>query len=69
MGPEVAILENFARSKKGIDLWGGVRDKQTRVTRERNAMVVIHSATKGLAALTLAIAHSRDFKCRLGREP
>jgi CubicO group peptidase (beta-lactamase class C family) len=51
----------FHRSEKVVDLWGGVRNKQTQEPWEENTMVVIHSATKGLAAMTIAIAHSRGW--------
>lgn len=44
-----------------VDLWGGVRNKRTGEPWERDTMVVIHSATKGLAAMTLALAHSRGW--------
>lgn len=51
----------FVRGECVVDLWGGVRNKQTAERWERNTMVVVHSATKGLAAMTLAIAHSRGW--------
>jgi CubicO group peptidase (beta-lactamase class C family) len=51
----------FYRSEKVVDLWGGVRNKVTGEPWERDTMVVIHSATKGLAAMTLALAHSRGW--------
>jgi CubicO group peptidase (beta-lactamase class C family) len=51
----------FRRGEKVVDLWGGVRDKQTGEPWEEDTMVVVHSATKGLAAMTLAIAHSRGW--------
>ena len=51
----------FHRGKKVVDLWGGVRNKQTGEPWEESTMVVVHSATKGLAAMTLAIAHSRGW--------
>ena len=69
-----AFAENFARrrelggaccayhgGRKVVDLWGGSRDKQTREPWQQDTMVVVHSATKGLAAMTLAIAHSRGW--------
>ncbi len=68
------FAENFARrhelggacaayyhGEKVVDLWGGVRNKVTGEPWERDTMVVVHSATKGLAAMTLAIAHSRRW--------
>ena len=51
----------FYRGEKVVDLWGGVRNKVTGEPWERDTMVVVHSATKGLAAMTLAIAHSRGW--------
>jgi CubicO group peptidase (beta-lactamase class C family) len=51
----------YYRGEKVVDLWGGVRNKETGEAWEENTMVVIHSATKGLAAMTLAIAHSRGW--------
>src|SRR5262247_1906286 len=51
----------YHRGEKVVDLWGGIRNKQTGEPWERDTMVVVHSATKGLAAMTLAIAHSRGW--------
>ena len=51
----------YVRGIKVVDLWGGVRDKRTGAPWERDTMVVVHSATKGLAAMTLALAHSRGW--------
>ena len=51
----------YVRGEKVVDLWGGVRNKVTGAPWESDTMVVIHSATKGLAAMTLAIAHSRGW--------
>ena len=47
--------------EKVVDLWGGVRNKQTGEPWEEGTMVIIYSATKGLAAMTMAIAHSRGW--------
>src|SRR5690349_19923077 len=46
----------FVEGEKVVDLWGGIRNKQTGEPWEQDTMVVLHSATKGLAAMTLAIA-------------
>lgn len=51
----------YHKGEKVVDLWGGIRNKQTGDPWERDTMVVVHSATKGLAAMTLAIAHSRGW--------
>src|SRR6185295_6486922 len=69
-----AFVENFSRRKelgaacciyrhgaKVVDLWGGVRDKATGAPWEEDTMVIVHSTTKGLAAMTLALAHSRGW--------
>lgn len=47
--------------EKVVDVWGGLRDKKAGEPWERDTMVIVHSATKGLAAMTLAIAHSRGW--------
>src|SRR5512140_1998170 len=44
-----------------VDLWGGVRNKATAEPWERDTMVLVYSATKGLAAMTMAVAHSRGW--------
>ena len=69
-----AFVENFARRRelggaccayhhgeKVVDLWGGVRNKLTGELWEQDTMVLVYSATKGLAAMTLALAHSRGW--------
>ena len=69
-----AFAENFAsrhelggaccvyhRGEKVVDLWGGVRDKATGAPWQEDTMVIVYSATKGLAAMTLALAHSRGW--------
>jgi CubicO group peptidase (beta-lactamase class C family) len=69
-----AFAQNFARRRelggaccvyldgeKVVDLWGGIRNEKTSEPWERDTMVVVHSATKGFAAMTLAIAHSRGW--------
>ena len=67
-----AFVENFDRrgelggaccayhhGEKVVDLWGGVRNKRTGELWEQDTMVLVYSATKGLAAMTLA--HSRGW--------
>src|SRR4029453_167106 len=51
----------YQRGEKVVDLWGGIRNKQTGEPWEQDTMVIVFSATKGLAAMTLAIAHSRGW--------
>jgi CubicO group peptidase (beta-lactamase class C family) len=51
----------YYRGEKVVDLWGGVRNRATGEPWEEDTMVLVYSATKGLAAMTLAIAHSRGW--------
>ena len=51
----------YHRGEKVVDLWGGVRNKVTREPWDEDTMVVVWSATKGLAGMTLAVAHSRGW--------
>lgn len=51
----------YHRGEKVVDLWGGVRNKVTGEPWEENTMVLVYSTTKGLAAMTLALAHSRGW--------
>jgi CubicO group peptidase (beta-lactamase class C family) len=51
----------YHRGEKVVDLWGGVRNQSTGEPWEEDTMVLVYSATKGLAAMTLAIAHSRGW--------
>jgi len=69
-----AFAENFERhneigsaccvyrdGEEVVDLWGGVRDKATGEPWEENTMVLVSSATKGLAGLVIALAQSRGL--------
>ncbi|HJY34694.1 MAG TPA: serine hydrolase domain-containing protein, partial [Vicinamibacterales bacterium] len=73
-GVHEAFVENFTergerggaccvylRGEKVVDLWGGLRNTQTGDPWEQDTMVLVYSATKGLAAMTLAVAHSRGW--------
>jgi CubicO group peptidase (beta-lactamase class C family) len=51
----------YYRGEKVVDLWGGIRNKETGEPWEQDTMVLVYSATKGLAAMTLALAHSRGW--------
>jgi len=60
----------YVRGEKVVDLWGGVRIKSTSEPWNEDTMVIVHSTTKGLAAMTLAVAHSRgwlDYEERVSR--
>ncbi|MGO9273315.1 MAG: serine hydrolase domain-containing protein [Terriglobia bacterium] len=71
---EAQFRENFAKrgglgaacaiyhqGKKVVDLWGGYRDYKTRAPWGEDTLILVFSATKGLAAMTLAVAHSRGL--------
>lgn len=51
----------YHRGEKVVDLWGGVRNHATGEPWQEDTMVLVYSTTKGLAAMTLAIAHSRGW--------
>lgn len=51
----------YHKGEKVVDLWGGVRNKATGEPWEEDTMALVYSATKGFAAMTLAIAHSRGW--------
>ena len=51
----------YHRGEKVVDLWGGVRNKATGEPWEEGTMALVYSATKGMAAMTLAVAHSRGW--------
>jgi len=51
----------YHRGEKVVDLWGGVRKKSTGEPWQESTLVLVYSATKGLAAMTLAVAHSRGW--------
>ena len=69
-----AFAENFSRRRelggaccayhhgeKVVDLWGGSRNERTGEPWEEDTMVLVYSATKGLAAMAMAVAHSRGW--------
>jgi CubicO group peptidase (beta-lactamase class C family) len=69
-----AFVENFTHrgelgaacciyqdGEKVVDLWGGVRDPASDEPWRADTMVVVHSTTKGLSAMVLALAHSRGL--------
>lgn len=69
-----AFVENFTRrnelggaccvyrhGEKVVDLWGGVRDPETGTPWKQDTMVLVFSATKGMSAMVMALAHSRGL--------
>ena len=51
----------YVHGERVVDLWGGVRSESTGEPWDRDTMVLVYSATKGLAAMTMALAHSRGW--------
>jgi CubicO group peptidase (beta-lactamase class C family) len=51
----------YHKGEKVVDLWGGVRDQATKEPWKEDTMALVYSTTKGLAAMTLAVAHSRGW--------
>jgi CubicO group peptidase (beta-lactamase class C family) len=69
-----AFVENFTRrnelgaacsiyyhSEKVVDLWGGIRDQATGDPWKEDTMTLVHSTTKGMSGLALALAVSRGW--------
>ena len=70
-----AFADNFARrgergaavcveryGERVVDLWGGVADPATGDPWRADTMVAVHSTTKGLAAMVMALAASRGLR-------
>jgi CubicO group peptidase (beta-lactamase class C family) len=49
----------YHQGENVADLWGGIRNAATGEPWEEDTMVLVFSATKGLAAMVMALAHSR----------
>jgi CubicO group peptidase (beta-lactamase class C family) len=78
-----AFAENFVRrgeigaaccvyrhGEKVVDLWAGVREAGSGEPWRDDTLVSVHSATKGFAAMVMALAHSRgwlDYEERVAR--
>jgi CubicO group peptidase (beta-lactamase class C family) len=69
-----AFIENFAQrgelggavcvvvaGKVVVDLWGGPRDQASGAPWSADTMTLVHSTTKGLSAMVLALLHSRGL--------
>jgi CubicO group peptidase (beta-lactamase class C family) len=51
----------YHHGQKVVDLWGGVRDEATQSPWQEDTLVLVFSTTKGISALTVALAHSRGL--------
>ncbi|HEY9479321.1 MAG TPA: serine hydrolase domain-containing protein [Gemmatimonadaceae bacterium] len=56
-----AAVAAYWRGEKVVDLWGGRRAPTGDAPWSRDTMVVVMSTTKGLAAMTLAVANARGW--------
>ena len=51
----------YVRGRKVVDLWGGYRDRGSDAPWHADTMTIVHSTSKGLAAMVMALAHSRGW--------
>lgn len=56
-----AAVAAYWQGRKVVDLWGGRRLWNGTAPWEEDTLVVVHSTTKGMAAMTLAVAHARGW--------
>ena len=56
-----AAVAAYWRGQKVVDLWGGRRTPAGDAPWNEDTMVVVNSTTKGLAAMTVAVANSRGW--------
>ena len=56
-----AAVAAYWRGEKVVDLWGGRRVPTGAAPWNEDTMVVVNSTTKGLAAMTVAVANSRGW--------
>lgn len=56
-----AAVAAYWRGERVVDLWGGRRSPNAAAPWNRDTMVVVMSTTKGLSAMTLAIANARGW--------
>lgn len=58
----------YFQGEKVVDLWGGIRDPENGSPWQQNTMALVFSLTKGMSAMTMAMAHSRgwlDYEARV----
>jgi CubicO group peptidase (beta-lactamase class C family) len=56
-----AACAAYVGGEKVVDLWGGVRDARSGARWDEDTLVLLYSTSKGLAAMTLAMLHSRGL--------
>jgi CubicO group peptidase (beta-lactamase class C family) len=58
----------YVGGEKVVDLWGGHRDRRGAEPWQEDTLVMVYSTSKGLAGMTVALAHSRgllDYDARV----
>ncbi len=56
-----AAVAAYVRGQKVVDLWGGRRSPELELPWNEDTMVIVFSTTKGLSAMTLALANARGW--------
>jgi CubicO group peptidase (beta-lactamase class C family) len=56
-----AAVAAYWRGEKVVDLWGGRRDPEGDAPWNEDTVAIVYSTTKGIAAMTLALAVSRGW--------
>jgi CubicO group peptidase (beta-lactamase class C family) len=56
-----AAVAAYHGGEKIVDLWGGVRDPGSGAEWQEDTLVLVYSTSKGLAAMTVALASSRGW--------
>jgi CubicO group peptidase (beta-lactamase class C family) len=56
-----AAVAAYQRDAKVVDLWGGLSDPARDAPWLQDTLVLVYSTSKGLAAMTIALAHSRGL--------
>jgi CubicO group peptidase (beta-lactamase class C family) len=56
-----AAVAAYAGGEKVVDLWGGIRDARDGAPWQEDTLVLLYSTSKGLAAMTIALANSRGW--------
>jgi len=51
----------YHEGEKVVDPWGGYRDLERREPWQEDTLILVYSTTKGLAGMTIAVAHSRGL--------
>lgn len=51
----------YHKGRLVVDLWGGYRDLNSQRPWEADTLVMVYSTTKGIAAMAMAVAHSKGL--------